>query len=63
MYVGVTTVYRRKWQMTKIQDYGKQSNLSQGLLEKSKIFQYMFEKDHTVIWALPLTAKQAKHKI
>jgi len=49
--------------MTKIQDYGKQSNLTQGLSEKSKIFQYMFEKDHTVIWVLPLTAEQAKHKI
>ena len=48
--------------MTKIQDYVKQNNLSQGLLEQSKIFQYMFEKNHTIIWALPLTAKQAKHK-
>jgi len=39
------------------------NNLSQGLSEKSEIFQYMFEKDHTVIWALPLAPKQAKHKI
>lgn len=58
----VTTAYRRKWQVTKIQDYGKQNCLSQGLLEKSQIFQYMVVKDHTIVWALP-AAKQAKHKI
>jgi hypothetical protein len=39
------------------------NNLIQGLLQKSKIIQYMFEKDHTIIWALLLTSKQAKHKI
>jgi len=39
------------------------NNLNQGLSEKSKIFQYMFEKDHTVICALTLAATQAKHKI
>jgi len=39
------------------------NNLSQVLLDKSKIFQYVFEKDRTIIWALPLTAKQAKYKL